>query len=157
MTTSPGVVIVALQTRMSSLSAARRYEEAAQVRDRATAFSNAVRRQRLTDRLREAGDVGVQMGNTVLHIRNGLLMGTADDGQLEIGLPLPPPEMPVFSAQLPRHVVDEVLCLARAFERMAHRVTVSWCDGRWRWPIDEVPEVAGRAHQEPSSGSDLAA
>ena len=157
MTTSPGVVIVALQTRMSSLSAARRFEEAAQVRDRAMAFSNAMRRQRLTDRMREAGDVGVQMGNTVLHIRNGLLIGTAQDGQLEIGLPLPPPEMPVFSSQLPRHVVDEVLCLARAFERMAHRVTVSWCDGRWRWPIDEVPEVVGRVHLELSSESDLAA
>ena len=145
MTTSPGVVIVALQTRMSSLSAARRYEEAAQVRDRAMAFSNAMRRQRLTDRLREAGDVGVQIGSTVLHVRNGLLIGTAQDGQLEIGLPIPPPDQPVFAAQLPRHVVDEVLCLARAFERIGHRVTVLWCDGRWQWPIEKVPEVVGRA------------
>ena len=156
MTTSPGVVIVALQTRMSSLSAARRYEEAAQVRDRAMAFSNAVRRQRLTDRLREAGDVGVQIGNTVMHVRDGLLVGTAEDGQLEIGLALPPPDLPGFAARLPRHVVDEVLCLARAFERIAHRVTVLWCDGRWQWPIEAVPEIVGRAPlQLPES--DLAA
>jgi hypothetical protein len=45
-------------------------------------------------------------------------------------------------------VVDEVLCLARAFERMADRVTVLWCDGRWQWPIEAVPEVVGRTPHE---------
>jgi DNA polymerase III subunit epsilon len=144
MTTSPELVIVALQARLVALSAARRYEEAAQVRDRAMAFSNAMRRQRLTDRLREAGDVGLQIGDTTLHVRGGVLVGTTQEGQMEIGLPIPPPEVPAFAALLPRNVVDEVLCLARAFERMAHRVTVLWCDGRWQWPIDEVPEIAGR-------------
>ncbi len=145
MTTSPQLVITALQARLASLSASRRYEEAALVRDRAMAFSNAVRRQRLTDRLREAGDVGLQIGETTVHIRDGVLVGTAQEGQLEVGLPLPAPEIPTFAALLPRHVVDEVLCLARAFERMANRVTVVWCDGRWQWPIDPVPEVVGRA------------
>jgi DNA polymerase III subunit epsilon len=156
MTTSPELVIVALQARLTTLSAARRYEEAAQVRDRAMAFSNAVRRQRLTDRLREAGDVGLQVDDTVLHIRHGVLMGTAVEGQMEIGLPLPPPEMPTFTAHLPRTVVDEVLCLARAFERIAHRVTVLWCDGRWQWPIETIPEIAGRNAQQPFD-SELAA
>ncbi|HEY0518890.1 MAG TPA: DEDD exonuclease domain-containing protein [Ilumatobacteraceae bacterium] len=145
MTTSPELVIVALQSRLAALSAARRYEEAAQVRDRAVAFTNAVRRQRLTDRLREAGDVGVRIGDTTLHVRGGVLIGTSVDGQMEIGLPLPPPEVPAFTALLPRTVVDEVLCLARAFEKMADRVDIEWCDGRWRWPIDEVPEVVGRS------------
>ncbi len=147
MTTSPDLVIVALQARLTTLSAARRYEEAAQVRDRAIAFSGAIRRQRLTDRLREAGDVGLQLGDTTLHVRHGVLVGTACDGQIEISLPLPPPDVPPFAALLPRHVVDEVLCLARAFDRLAHRVTVSWCDGRWQWPIDAVPEVVGRTAQ----------
>jgi DNA polymerase III subunit epsilon len=144
MTSSPDLVIVALQARLATLSAARRYEEAGQVRDRAIAFSNAVRRQRLTDRLREAGDVGLRIDDTTLHVRGGVLVGTAADGQMEIGLPIPAPEVPSFAALLPRDVVDEVLCLARAFDRLAHRVTVMWCDGRWQWPIDEVPEVVGR-------------
>ena len=61
--------------------------------------------------------------------------------------PSPPPDVPTFAPLLPRHVVDEVLCLARAFERIAHRVTVLWCDGRWQWPIDAVPEVVGRTPQ----------
>jgi hypothetical protein len=156
MTTSPDVVISALQARLVALSAARRYEEAAQVRDRATAFSNAMRRQRLTDRLREAGDVGLQIGDTTLHVRYGVLVGTAHLGQLEIGLPVPPPDMPTFSPLLPRQVVDEVLCLARAFERISHRVTVLWCDGRWKWPIDAVPEVVGRT-PHPRLDDELAA
>ena len=149
MTTAPDMVIAALQSRLGALSATRRYEEAAQVRDRAMAFSNAMRRQRLTDRLREAGDVGLQVGDTMLHVRNGVLVGTAHDGQIEIGLPIPPPDIPTFSPLLPREVVDEVLCLARAFERISHRVTVLWCDGRWQWPIDAVPEVVGRTPPAP--------
>jgi DNA polymerase-3 subunit epsilon len=148
MTSSPELVIVALQSRLAALSAARRYEEAAQVRDRAMAFTNAVRRQRLTDRLREAGDVGVQVGDTTMHVRGGVLVGTAQEGQMEIGLSIPPPDVPSFAALLPRTVVDEVLCLARAFERMADRVTVLWCDGRWQWPIEAVPEVVGRTPHE---------
>jgi DNA polymerase-3 subunit epsilon len=148
MTTSPELVITALQDRLTSLSATRRYEEAALVRDRAMAFTNAIRRQRLTDRLREAGDVGLLIDDTTLHVRDGVLVGTVQEGQMEVGLPIAAPEMPTFTALLPRHVVDEVLCLARAFERMAGRVTVSWCDGRWQWPIDAVPEVMGRSPQE---------
>jgi hypothetical protein len=70
---------------------------------------------------------------------------------MEVGLPVAAPEVPTFAALLPRHVVDEVLCLARAFERMADRVTVEWCEGRWQWPIDVVPEVVGRtAQQQPA-------
>ena len=152
MTTSPDLVIAALQARLAALSAARRYEEAAQVRDRAMAFSQAMRRKRLTDRLREAGDVGVQVDDTVLHVRNGVLVGTAQDGQMEIGLALPATEVPVFAALLPRTVVDEVLCLARAFDRLANTVTVLWCDGQWEWPIGEVPEVIGRTSQLQSTG-----
>jgi DNA polymerase-3 subunit epsilon len=148
MTTSPELVIAPLQARLSTLSAERRYEEAAQVRDRAMAFTNAVRRQRLTDRLREAGDVGLQLGDTTLHVQHGVLVGTSQEGQIEIGLPLPAPDVPQAPQMLPRHVVDEVLCLARAVERLAHRLTVVWCDGRWRWPVDAVPEVVGRAMQQ---------
>ncbi len=144
MTTSPELVIAALQARLAALSAERRYEEAAQVRDRAMAFTNAMRRQRLTERLRQVGDAGLQIGDTVVHLRNGVLVGTASEGQIEIALPLPPPDVPLIPQLLPRHAVDEVLCLARAFERIAHRVTVLWCDGEWQWPIDEVPEVVGR-------------
>ncbi len=149
MTTSPELIIAPLQARLATLSAERRYEEAAQVRDRAMAFTNAMRRQRLTDRLREAGDVGLLLGDTMLHLRHGVLIGTAHEGQLEIGLSLPAPDVPPAPQVLPRLVVDEVLCLARSIERFAHRMTVLWCDGRWQWPIEAVPEVVGRTARQP--------
>jgi len=142
MTTAPELVIVALQARLIELAAARRYEEAALVRDRALAFSNAMRRQRLLDRLREAGDVGVQLDDTTIHVRDGVLVGTAQPGQIELDLPLPAPEVPTFG-MMPRHAVDEALCLARTFDRTAHRLEVLWCSGRWQWPIEEVPEIVG--------------
>ena len=147
MTSSPELVISALQARLEVLSAERRYEEAAQVRDRAMAFTNALRRQRMTEWLRTVGDVGLQVGDTVVHLHNGVLVGTAHDGQIEISLPLPPPDVPPLPELLPRHSVDEVLCLARALTRLAHRVTVVWCDGQWRPPVDEVPEVIGLTPQ----------
>lgn len=148
-TTSPELVITPLQARLVTLSAERRYEEAAQVRDRAMAFTTAIRRQRLTDRLRLAGDVGLQLGDTTVHVRNGVLVGTANDGQIELGLPIAAPEVPDLPHLLPRQVVDEVLCLARSFDRLAQRVTVAWCDGTWQWPIDDVPEVSGRTTPPP--------
>jgi DNA polymerase III subunit epsilon len=149
MTAAPDLVIAPLQARMMALAGERRYEEAALVRDRAAAFTNAVRRQRLTDRLREAVDVGLRLGDTTLHLRHGVLVGTATDGQIEIGLPVASPDAPPLPLLLPRETVDEVLCLARAFEKSSHRVTVLWCDGSWRWPIEVVPEVVGRSAIRP--------
>lgn len=143
MTTAPELVITSLQARLIALSSGRRYEEAAQVRDRAMAFTNAVRRQRLVTQLREAGDLGLQLGGTTLHVRDGVLLSTAQEGQMEIGLDLPPPDVPSLPHPLPRHAVDEVLCLARAVDRHVQRLTVAWCAGRWQWPPEPVPEVAG--------------
>jgi DNA polymerase-3 subunit epsilon len=156
MTPSPELVIVALQARLIDLAAARRYEEAALVRDRALAFSNAMRRQRLIDRLREAGDVGVQLDDTTLHVRGGVLVGTSQPGQMELDLPLPAPEVPPFGL-MPRHAIDEALCLARTFDRTAHRLSVLWCSGRWQWPIDEVPEIVGLTAPTTHNRADLAA
>src|SRR5262249_14206952 len=101
-------------------------------------------RQRLIDRLREAGDVGVQLDDTTLHIRDGVLVGTAQPGQIELDLPLPAPEVPQFG-MMPRHAVDEALCLARTFDRTASRLTVLWWRGRCHWPMDEGPETGGLA------------
>ena len=50
LTTHPGLVLDPLWRRVEALAAQRRYEEAAAVRDRATAFAGAIRRQRLSRR-----------------------------------------------------------------------------------------------------------
>ena len=52
LTTDPGVVIDALTDRMRDLAAEERFEEAAATRDRLTAYTDALQRQRLLDRQR---------------------------------------------------------------------------------------------------------
>ena len=124
-----------------ALAGERRYEEAATMRDRATAFSTAITRQRLFDQLRAAGDVGVQLHDTVLHIRDGVLHSAQPADQLATGLELAPPATAAFPLPLPRHAADEVLCLARAIERASFHARLLWCSGEWAWPATRVREV----------------
>ncbi|HNJ98520.1 MAG TPA: GIY-YIG nuclease family protein, partial [Ilumatobacteraceae bacterium] len=141
LTHTPDVVLDVLWRKVAALSTARRYEEAADMRDRANAFAAAITRQRLFDQLRAAGDMGVQIGDTVLHIRDGALQSAHAVDQLATGLELPPPEVPPYPQPLPRSAADEVLCLARALERASHRATLLWCSGEWVVPAAPVREV----------------
>lgn len=111
------------------------------MRDRANAFASAITRQRLFDQLRAAGDVGVQLHDTVLHIRDGLLQSARHIDQLATGLELAPPESPMFPLPLPRNAADEVLCLARAIDRASFHARLLWCSGEWTWPTTPVREV----------------
>ncbi|MDO8364518.1 MAG: DEDD exonuclease domain-containing protein [Actinomycetota bacterium] len=141
LTTSPHLVLDPLWRKVAALAGERRYEEAAAMRDRANAFGSAVTRQRLFDQLRAAGDMGVQLHDTVLHIRDGVLLSAHLTGQLSTGLELPPPEAPAYPTPLPRHAADEVLCLARAIERASFHARLLWCSGEWAWPSTQVREV----------------
>ncbi|MGB8861504.1 MAG: DEDD exonuclease domain-containing protein [Ilumatobacteraceae bacterium] len=139
--TSPQLVLDPLWAKIAALAGQRRYEEAAAMRDRATAFGAAITRQRLFDQLRSAGDVGVQLHDTVLHIRHGVLQSAQPADQLATGLELAAPDAPPFPSPLPRHAADEVLCLARAIERASFHARLLWCSGEWAWPATPVREV----------------
>ncbi|MFZ4718919.1 MAG: DEDD exonuclease domain-containing protein [Ilumatobacteraceae bacterium] len=141
LTTSPEIVLDPLWRRVEQLAIAQRYEEAALTRDRAQAFAGALARQRLMDQLRVAGDVGIRLQDTTYHLRDGVLLDAALDGQLPTGLELAPPETVPAPAPLPRHAADEVLCLARAIERASYHARLLWCSGEWTWPATPVPEV----------------
>ena len=141
LTTSPEIVLDPLWRRVESLAVARRYEEAAATRDRALAFTHALSRQRLLDQLRAAGDVGLQWHDTVLHLRDGVLVDIRVEGQLPLELELPAPTVTPFPLPLPREAADEVLCLARAIDRASHHARVLWCDGEWAWPARPVPQL----------------
>ncbi len=141
LTTSPEIVLTPLWHRVEHLALTQRYEEAALARDRAHAFANAIGRQRLMDQLRGAGDVGIQLHDAVLHLRDGVLVDASIDGQLPTGLELPPPETAPFPEVLPRHAADEVLCLARAIERASFHARLLWCSGEWTWPSTPLLEV----------------
>jgi hypothetical protein len=72
----------------------------------------------------------------------------AADGQMEIGLDVPPPEVPPSGQPLSRLAVDEVLCVARNVERLAARADLLWCSGTWQWPVAAVPEIVGKPVDE---------
>jgi DNA polymerase-3 subunit epsilon len=138
LTTTPNIVLEPLWRRVVTLSAQRRYEEAATVRDRATAFAGAVRRQRLADALRAAGELEVQVGAVTLRIAGGVLTDVAEPGRLGVSLPLAAPATPAPPAPLPRAAADEVLLLARALDHAGDRARILWCSGEWSRPTAPV-------------------
>ena len=141
LTTSPELVLRPLWQRIEQLAITQRYEEAALARDRAQAFSAAISRQRLIDQLRNAGDLGIRLHDTVYHVSHGVLIDAAPEGQLATGLELPPPEVDPAPIPLAKHAADEVLCLARAIERASFHARLLWCSGEWTWPTVPVPEL----------------
>lgn len=58
----PRLLLGPLEAKMHALAAAERFEEAAEVRDRARALASALRRQRRFDALRSAGRVVLELG-----------------------------------------------------------------------------------------------
>lgn len=141
LTSTPSIVLDPLWRRVESLAVTQRYEEAAATRDRALAVTQALSRQRLIDQLRAAGDVGLRWHDSVLHLRDGVLVGVQTEGQLSLDLELAAPDLPPPPMPLPRDAADEVLLLARAIERGSHHVRVLWCSGEWAWPARPLPEV----------------
>jgi DNA polymerase-3 subunit epsilon len=64
LTKEPEVLLAPLRHRMSALAAAERFEEAADVRDRARALAQALRRQRRLDAVRDAGRLVITFGGS---------------------------------------------------------------------------------------------
>jgi DNA polymerase-3 subunit epsilon len=148
LTGEPAILLDPLRARMAALAAADRYEEAADMRDRAAALARALTRQRQLDALRRAGrmeievpgEPGVRSRRVVL--TNGRLAG--DVGQLTLldcavpdggaGEPDPGPDGP-----LPRHLVDELSCVASWLEAEARSVRMLHCEGPWSFPVPRLP------------------
>jgi len=145
LTEEPRLLLDPLRARMESLAAAGRYEEAADVRDRAAALATALTRQRRADSLRRAGTLRVRLpSGQVAEVRNGVLVrvGAADDPgpQLALeGLADVLPDLPDPDRPLPRHLVDEVACVAGWLEAEAHRVRIEHADHPLAAPAQVLP------------------
>src|SRR5206468_11747670 len=61
LTRDPSVLLEPLRARMAALAEAERYEEAADMRDRAGALARALSRQRQLDALRRAGRLEIEV------------------------------------------------------------------------------------------------
>jgi DNA polymerase-3 subunit epsilon len=141
LTRAPATVIEPLQQRMVELATARRFEEAAGVRDRLQAFVAAVRRQRAAAQLRNAGTATFVLDGACLTLCDGVLQQVALPGELPLPLPLPPPTMPAAHLPVPRDAIDEVLVIARHLDRVAHRAALVSCTGTWTMPSQPVRDI----------------
>ena len=148
----PGILLSPLEARMHALAAAERFEEAAEVRDRAAALVAALRRQQRFDTLRRAGRVVIEVGGrSRAELHHGRLVRTwrlgTDGDATAVPLPLdldpaapdhllsplgPDPSQP--GAPLPKALADELACVGAWLDREASRIRVVESDG----PITSV-------------------
>lgn len=135
------IVIDRLRTRMRSLAAQQRFEEAASTRDRISALLGAIRRTELLRALCDAGDAEVTLDGTTWIIGDGRLVDVRADGRLTAALPVESLGRLEVGRPAPRSHADEALCLAKFFDQRAERLAVS-CSGIWRFPIVATERIS---------------
>lgn len=135
---------------MRSLAAAERFEEAADVRDRAAALSRALSRHRRIDSLRRAGRIELEVGGSRVVLAGGRLATTGDPvpGTLPLVDPDPPSEAGDDDPDrpLPRHLLDEVACVAAWLDGEGRSARLVSCQEPWTSPLPAIPryEPGGR-------------
>ena len=141
LTVDPSVLLDPLRARMAALASAERYEEAADMRDRAAALARAISRQRQLDGLRRSGRLEIEIGDEPRRVvlAGGRLVGAA--GQLALGDPDDPGADTDIDLDrpLPRHLVDELSCVASWLEAEARGVRLLHCEGTWAVPVPRLP------------------
>lgn len=148
LTGHPEPLVERLRTRIADLSAALRFEEAAETRDRVNALLAALARQRSIDGLRRAGELRIRRGDVEHEFTNGVLTAVVRRGELFSHLQVPldldealrPPEIGSADQPLDRDAADEVMCIARHLET-ADEGEVTWCAGTWSHPAVNLPNV----------------
>jgi DNA polymerase-3 subunit epsilon len=143
LTLEPELLLAPLRERLATLACEERFEEAADVRDRAEALSSALRRQRRFELLRRAGRIRLELPDgSGAELDSGRLVNswapghrpsaaaTVDRPQLELHQPLPP---------LDRQLVDELNCVAAWLERSAHELIIEHCEGELASALPAVP------------------
>ena len=166
LTVDPSFLFAVLGQRIDALATAQRFEEAADVRDRAAALAHALRRQRRMDGLRRAGRLLIDLpgGGGAELVGGRLLRCWGPDGSVPLaGLagaddeadpapdePAEPdlPGLPGLGPPLPpptRDVADELMCIAAWLEREASRVRLARCDRGLAEPYPPLPSFEPRA------------
>jgi hypothetical protein len=148
LTLEPELLLTPLAERLADLARAERFEEAADVRDRAEALAAALRRQRRFEAIRRAGALRLEVpGQGGAELAGGRLVrawgpgdapSTGSDDEMRLFAdpgPLPP---------LDRDLVDELACVAAWLDRSAHQVTIEHCEGLLASAIPAVPSFAPR-------------
>ncbi|MCU0270841.1 MAG: DEDD exonuclease domain-containing protein [Acidimicrobiales bacterium] len=164
LTTDPDLLFAPLAERMALLAADERFEEAADVRDRAAALSAALRRQRRFEGLRRAGHLVIELpGRVVIELDGGRFVSSAvrrahrgDDAPPALPFPTPrsgPRTGPDLGAAddgcsdaefpswtpIPRELADELACVASWLDQRAGTVRVLHSDVGLASPLPRLP------------------
>jgi len=149
LTTEPDLLLGPLAERIAALASDERFEEAADVRDRASALAGALKRQRKFDQLRRAGHIHIDLGPLGgVALDHGRLQSAWGEGELpSLGLPsaandalyeqgsLAPPD---------REMADELGCIAAWLDKNAPDLTLDHCDGVLSSTLPALPSFAPR-------------
>lgn len=142
LTVDPAPLLSPLEARMLALAEGERFEEAADVRERASALSSAIRRQRRLAMIRNAGRVVLELpAGGGIELDGGLLVRSWTGAQPP--LTLDTVEVPV-TGPLPRHLADEVAVVASWLEREATRVRLVSCSEELASPASRVAQFEPR-------------
>ncbi len=152
----PALLLGPLEQKMHQMAAAERFEEAAEMRDRAAALTNALRRQRRFDALRRAGRVVVEFGErSGAELDHGRLVRAwtiTRQGITPLPLPLdldplapdalvaPLGRDPAAPGQpVPKAMADELACVAAWLDKEASRIRLVHADDGLASPYPALP------------------
>jgi DNA polymerase III subunit epsilon len=142
LTAEPPLLLTPLISKMTTLAAEERYEEAAAVRDRAAALARALARQQRLHALRHAGRVTIAVpgeGGAVLAA--GHLLGAWGPAEPGPGLLAELEPQAPLSAPVPREAADELACVSAWLEARAGRLRLVECEGGLAWPLPRLPRL----------------
>jgi DNA polymerase-3 subunit epsilon len=143
LTSQPALLLEPLDARMQALASAERFEEAADVRDRAAALASALFRQRRREQLRRSGTIELDLGNgSRVELDGGRLLRAWTVGELALGVACEPPAASTTS-WVPAALADELSCVATWLDRNARKVRLVRCDGTLASILPAVPEMHG--------------
>ncbi len=147
LSSEPSLLLGPLERRMHDLARSQRFEEAAEMRDRASALATALRRQRRVESLQTAGRLLVELPSSGAELRRGRLVrswavdvrGVAADVALPLDLdPAAPDHLIVQGLHddveasptaLPRALADELSCVAAWLDKEAAVLRLVHSDG----------------------------
>ena len=145
LTSEPALLLEPLRERMHVLACAERFEEAADVRDRAAALAHALFRHRRTEQLRRSGTIELDLGDgNHVELDGGRLLKAWSVGELALGVACEPPPPAISTSWVPAELADELACVAGWLDKNARKVRLVRCDGTLASKLPAVPELAVR-------------
>jgi DNA polymerase-3 subunit epsilon len=145
MTSEPSLLLDPLTVRMEALARAERYEEAADMRNRADALAGALRRQRRFDGLRAAGRIVLEVpGQHGAELTGGRLVRAWAGVDDQAALPFDRDDDADLRGPVPRDLADELTCVAGWLDANAGKVRIVHCDEGLRSALPALPSFAAR-------------